>query len=1495
MNKVAKPLKIFISYGHEIGVKDEFGNLYPEPNNESVVLQIKKYLESRGHEIWIDKERIKPGDDWRKAIYNGVEWSDVALICLSRKAMRPDGVCRDEIAIALEVRGGNMFPVKLEELENSEYPSYLLTHQLFTKLMDWRSHWSADHFDKDWFDMNLEALANALEEEKVRLYGDQIVQLKNILNPWNMNARLQRLDRGIQYIFDEKTQEYEKVFVQNFCGRHSLFKLFEDKTQRSQAIRLPSNRVLWLKKGPGFGKSRFVAELLYRYRYAIIAAFFIEYSQPETIKAQRFITSIAFQLAQANSVYREKLLKYLNEESDNINLQTDDPQTLFKTLLVDLLVDDIDGGKATQWILVDALDEATDNNRNEIASLISQNLDNLPPWISFFITSRENDDVVNQNFAQVTPIDFTDEENFNDVREYIRSEFREMNLPVSEELVNILQEKSEGTFLYPEMVFRNLEKKEFTIDNIRNLPNGVIKYIHSQFNRLFSDKLELYKKEIRSLLGYILTSSEPAPRAVLKYCLGIHRDSELDDRLKLLGTFFVQSGLTDEDTVAPFHKSVIDYCFDRNNSGNYYVYPEEAKEDFAKCGLKLYESGDLQWTKRNEEIPNVAQRYFLTWLPTLLINAHKKSSAVEVMADFAFLMKRLRFGNLNRILLDFILFRDDLNGLSSDCDAYFNVICSSAHFLRRNCDNNPAYKIMLQIATEVADECPVTHAAQRWLNPEQGDSPCNWFWLNKVRRPKEYQPNPCKLVMENAGSHALLLSNGMALSWGTDDFNLRIWDLETGICKAVLQGHKNSIFDVIELRSGDILSWSKDKTLRLWSPKGACKAVFQGHSSIVVNAIELRSGDILSYSRDKTFRLWSPDGTCKAILKGRFGYLSNYKELRSGTILSWSKDLYLRLWSLDGKQAKYLEGHTDEVNGALELRTGDVLSWSKDGSLRLWSSTGRCKAVLKGHKSEVIDAIELQSGDILSWGKDGSLCLWSSTGRCKTSLKKPVSSIIKAVELCSGYILSWSKDKTLRLWTSEGACKTTMEGHTRSIRGALELHSGDILSWSDDKIIYVWTSEGACKAILEGHIKGVNGAVELGSGDILTWSDDKMLRLWSLEDSSKMIQKSLMYIIAGALELRSGDILTWSEDNVLRLWSPDGSCKTALEGHIKGVNGAIELYSGDILTWHDDATMRLWSIDGSCKAVLQGHANVVYNAIELRSGDILSWSKDKTLRLWSSSGECKSVLKGHIDKIIGAVELNSGDILSWGEDCTMRIWSPEGYCKNILKETNGSVIGAIELHSGGILSWSTGNTLRLWSSEGACKATLEGCSVGIKDAIELNTGDILSQSNDYVLRLWSSDGVCKEVIPPKSPKYYSLVLLFYKNRNTDLFYAKRSNWGIELQHDFVSIVQWNSLYHNSLFVRPARICVWYGRNIEFLQLNYGNRMSVTFEQAHQFLNGEIDESGLTTYYLEKQDDPKWERKPTDSIEVEGKNGSANPSEPSSKPKRGFLSWLFGRK
>ena len=51
-------LKLFFSYGHD--------------SNESIVSRIKTDLEKRGHNVWIDKNKIKSGNNWRRSITDGI-------------------------------------------------------------------------------------------------------------------------------------------------------------------------------------------------------------------------------------------------------------------------------------------------------------------------------------------------------------------------------------------------------------------------------------------------------------------------------------------------------------------------------------------------------------------------------------------------------------------------------------------------------------------------------------------------------------------------------------------------------------------------------------------------------------------------------------------------------------------------------------------------------------------------------------------------------------------------------------------------------------------------------------------------------------------------------------------------------------------------------------------------------------------------------------------------------------------------------------------------------------------------------------------------------------------------------------------------------------------------------------------------------------------------------------------------------------------------------
>jgi serine/threonine protein kinase len=184
---------------------------------------------------------------------------------------------------------------------------------------------------------------------------------------------------------------------------------------------------------------------------------------------------------------------------------------------------------------------------------------------------------------------------------------------------------------------------------------------------------------------------------------------------------------------------------------------------------------------------------------------------------------------------------------------------------------------------------------------------------------------------------------------------------------AILKGHTNAINGAIELSDGRLLSWSWDKTLRLWDSTGQSLATLEGHTSAVRSAIELRDGRLLSWGNENTLRLWDSSGQPLASLEGHSSWVVGATELRDGRLLSWSNDPSLRLWDSTGQPLATLDGHTSFVWGAIELSDGRLLSWSSDNTLRLWDSAGQPLAVLEGHTSTVDGAIELSDGRLLSW------------------------------------------------------------------------------------------------------------------------------------------------------------------------------------------------------------------------------------------------------------------------------------------------------------------------------------------------------------------------------------------------------------------------------------------------------------------------------------------------------------------------------------------------
>ena len=128
-----RPLTVFLCHAHED--KDTIFNIYD-------------LLTKDGVDVWLDKKKLLPGQDWELEIRRAVRSADVIVVCLSKR-FNQDGFRQKEVRLALDTAmekpEGEIFiiPARLDECDVIE------------SLKRW--HW-VDMFQDDGYTMLMRAL-----------------------------------------------------------------------------------------------------------------------------------------------------------------------------------------------------------------------------------------------------------------------------------------------------------------------------------------------------------------------------------------------------------------------------------------------------------------------------------------------------------------------------------------------------------------------------------------------------------------------------------------------------------------------------------------------------------------------------------------------------------------------------------------------------------------------------------------------------------------------------------------------------------------------------------------------------------------------------------------------------------------------------------------------------------------------------------------------------------------------------------------------------------------------------------------------------------------------------------------------------------------------------------------------------------------------------------------------------------------------------------------
>lgn len=571
--------RIFISYG-----RDEYA---------CVAERLKSDFIARGHEVWFDKERLKEGRDWEKYIEEGLNWvrSDpttgrVVFIITPHSTRRPDGYCLNEIAAAIQ-KNLSIIPIMLVSAE----PPLSICRLQHLDMQDClpieeRSGRYEDRFKR---------LMCAIEADELNFDGIQATIL-NALDPVTFDADI-------------------SFHLPKFTGRKWVFDEI-DNWYRQEKF---SQRVFWLKGGPGVGKTAISYWLSYK-RREISASHFCKFGNSLKADPRRVVRSIAYQLSTQLPAYQDKLgvmnLKKIIEDAK-------DASALFDALIIQPLASNYPTPDRKVTILIDALDEASENGRNELARFIATEFNKTPDWLYLIITSRDEPEVAfHLQGLNSYVLDTNTEQNREDIESFLANELEEFcdDKERIGLLVDQIYQKSEGLFLYARWVCDEIRNKNLSINRVREFPQGLGGIYAEFFSRRYADISE-YQSKLLQPLKIIIAAKEPLAKGQIKSVLGWN-DTQFNDFNLGLGSLFPLIGEGDEAVLHPFHRTIVDWLDNETTALKYFVDRKEGTRILAQYGWELYVNG-------RDSLP----RYFAKYLPVHLAESDESDKLKRYLTD----------------------------------------------------------------------------------------------------------------------------------------------------------------------------------------------------------------------------------------------------------------------------------------------------------------------------------------------------------------------------------------------------------------------------------------------------------------------------------------------------------------------------------------------------------------------------------------------------------------------------------------------------------------------------------------------------------------------------------------------------------------------------------------------------------------------------------------------------------------------------------------------
>lgn len=1286
--KVFKPLRIFLSYGHD--------------EHAEFVQRLAKDLQKHKHEVWFDLERLKPGGDWEVYIEDGLKWvaekpgmGRIVLVMTPHSVRRPDGFCLNELARALD---HHVFIIPIMLVWCTPPLSISRIQWLDMQLCAKASQIEGP------YESTKNRLLEALETYNIAFEG-QGALLKNHLDPLS---------------FEADVVHYQKWFV----GREWVFNDIDKWLHKPD-----TQRLYWVTGLPGIGKTAIATHLIQKMEN-LVAFHLCRRGNSEKSSPRRAVMSLAYQLSTQLPEYAEKLSSMnLSQLLSNPNVNAG---ALFDALIVQPLATDILRPPTPRVILIDGLDEATSDGQNSLAGFIAREFTKLPDWLRIIITSRPDPEVMVplQEWDSWT-LEAEDPRNQQDLEQYVR-EMLKAKFPhgVPDHVIATIIRNSEGIFLYAEWICREINSERLSVDAPQDFPKG----LGGIYSGYFKDKLTKensyknditrYGETIRPILELILAAREPLKMEQIAEWMGLQR-YQTEAFFKDMGSlFFLDSG----GCIRPFHSSVLDWLGDCTKAGDFFVDAEAGNKNLTAFLWKECQAGTT----------DQFSHYALRFLPSHLIKEQRWDDVVDLLCNLEFIQakaaakltyelvedfnntlvwipenagnierERQRFARMQGYTQNLIAYakgkikalditqsvtpwtKPELEGEVQRIIAKpdrADILRDFANFLGNEASNLQTFAPVIpnfayQQAWNHSSGGAVGRAANMFHPLDQ-----TLLLLRPSACRPDYHPLPQALKMLRGHTSFVtsvcITPDGKRAVSGSWDRTCILWDMQSGEAIHTLRGHTGSVSSVSITPDGTkAISGSSDGYCILWDLKrGESIGLLQGHTE-TVNSVSLTPDGkwAISGSWDKTCILWNlQSGEAIHTLRGHSGSVTSVCITPEGKkAISGSGDKTCILWDLEsGEALQTLKGHTNGVTSVcITPDRKRAISGSVDFSCIVWDLVN-AKAIhsLKGHSDVVSSVCITPDGKkAISGSKDKTCILWDTDSGESINALKGHTDWVNAVSITPdgkrGISGSW--DNTCILWDLEGGeAIPALKGHNGAVNSICLTPDGKkALSGSKDTTCILSDLEsGEIVQTFKGH-KGSVSAVSISADGktALSGSVDETCILWDMESGEAIrTHKSHNGAVSSVCITPDGKkALSGSKTGACTLWDMEsGETIHSLDGHTGTVSSICISSDGKhALSGSADGSCILWNMEsGKPIHSLAGHHYPINSVSISPDGKrAISGSVDRTCILWDlESGKAIHTLIGHsrtVESVCIAPDGKRAISGSWDKTCI--IWDME--------------------------------------------------------------------------------------------------------------------------------------------------------------------------------------------------------------------------------------------